>query len=190
MTTILSAAVLGHRWGVPHPEVWNALILAFVVTAAVGDIRWRKIPRLLTTAAVAAGLIFHLVHGGLGWEFASALIATLIAFGVGLSFFQLGAIGGGDVKLITALGALLGLDRWIVAMEVAVLAAALIGIVQAVRRGTLGQMLRNIGSLLKWLAGRGGMTAHPTINVRNTTMLRAPFGVAAALGTLFAVFKP
>lgn len=190
MTTILSAAVLGHRWGVPHPEVWNALILAFVLTAAVGDIRWRKVPRLLTTAAVAAGLIFHLVHGGLGWEFASALIATLIAFGVGLSFFQLGAIGGGDVKLITALGALLGLDRWIVAMEVAVLAAALIGIVQAVRRGTLGQMLRNIGSLLKWLAGRGGMTAHPTINVRNTTMLRAPFGVAAALGTLFAVFKP
>ena len=187
---MLSAAVLGHKWAVPHPEVWNALILAFVLTAAVGDIRLRKIPRLLTTAAVAAGLIFHLVHGGLGWEFASALIATLIAFGVGLSFFQLGAIGGGDVKLITALGALLGLDRWILAMEVAVLVAALIGIVQAVRRGTLGQMLRNIGALLKWLAGRGGMTPHPTINVRNRAMLRAPFGVAAALGTLFAVFKP
>ncbi|HKW67027.1 MAG TPA: A24 family peptidase [Terriglobales bacterium] len=187
---MLTAAVLGQKWAVPHPEVWNALILAFVLTAAVGDIRWRKIPRLLTTAAVAAGLIFHLVHGGLGWEFASALIATLIAFGVGLSFFQLGAIGGGDVKLITALGALLGLDRWILAMEVAVLAAALIGIVQAVRRGMLGQMLRNIGSLLKWLVGRGGVAAHPTINVRNSAMLRAPFGVAAALGTLFAVFKP
>ena len=121
---MLTAAVLGQRWAVPHPEVWNALILAFVLTAAVGDIRWRKIPRLMTTAAVAAGLIFHLVHGGLGWEFASALIATLIAFGVGLSFFQLGAIGGGDVKLITALGALLGLERWITAMEVAVIAAA------------------------------------------------------------------
>jgi hypothetical protein len=75
-------------------------------------------------------------------------------------------------------------------MEVAVLAAALIGIVQAVRRGMLGQMLRNIGSLLKWLVGRGGVTAHPTINVRNTAMLRAPLGVAAALGTLFAVLKP
>jgi prepilin peptidase CpaA len=183
---MLTAAVLGQKWAVPHPEVWNALILAFVLTAAVGDIRWRKIPRLMTTLAVAAGLVFHLVNGG----FASALIATLIAFGVGLSFFQLGAIGGGDVKLITALGALLGLDRWILAMEVAVLAAALIGIVQAVRRGMLGQMLRNIGELIKWLAGRGGVAAHPRINVRNTAMLRAPFGVAAALGTLFAVFKP
>ena len=182
----LTATVLGQKVAVPHPEVWNALILAFALTAAVGDIRWRKIPRALTTVAVAAGLIFHLVHGG----FASALIATLIAFGVGLSFFQLGAIGGGDVKLITALGALLGLDRWILAMEVAVLAAALIGIVQAVRRGMLGQMVRNIGELIKWLAGRGGVAAHPSINVRNSAMLRAPFGVAAALGTLFAVFKP
>ncbi len=187
---MLSAVVLGHRMAIPHPEVWNALIVAFVLTAAVGDIRWRKIPRLMTTAAVAAGLMFHLVHGGLTWEFASAVIATLIAFGVGLSFFQLGAIGGGDVKLITALGALLGLDRWILAMEVAVLAAAVIGIVQAVRRGRLGQMMRNIGELIKWLAGRGGVTAHPSINVRNSAMLRAPFGVAAALGTLFAVFKP
>src|SRR5512146_2989357 len=94
-----TATVLGQKLAVPHPEVWNALILAFALTAAVGDIRWRKIPRALTTLAVAARLIFHLLHGG----FASALIATLIAFGVGLSFFQLGAIGGGDVKLITAL---------------------------------------------------------------------------------------
>jgi hypothetical protein len=54
----------------------------------------------------------------------------------------------------------------------------------------LGQMLRNIGELIKWLVGRGGVAAHPRINVRNTAMLRAPFGVAAALGTLFAVFKP
>jgi prepilin peptidase CpaA len=183
---MLTATVFGQKLAVPHPQVWNALVLAFVLTAAVGDIRWRKIPRSLTTLAVAAGLIFHLVHGG----FASALIASLIAFGVGLSFFQLGAIGGGDVKLITALGALLGLDRWIVAMEVAVLAAAAIGIVQAVRRGMLRQMLRNMGELIKWLAGRGAVAAHPRINVSNSAMLRAPFGVAAALGTLFAVFKP
>lgn len=183
---MLTATLWGQKLAVPHPQVWNALVLAFAMTAAVGDIRWRKIPRSLTTVAVAAGLIFHLVHGG----FASALIASLIAFGVGLSFFQLGAIGGGDVKLITALGAMLGLDRWIVAMEVAVLAAAAIGLVQAVRRGMLRQMLRNMGELIKWLAGRGAVAAHPSINVRNSAMLRAPFGVAAALGTLFAVLKP
>ena len=71
---------------------WDALIIAFALTVAVGDVRWRKIPRVLTTTAVAVGLIFHLAHGG----FLSALVASLIGFGLGLSFFQLGAIGGGD----------------------------------------------------------------------------------------------
>jgi len=174
-----------HSLSVQQQTLWNALVLAFVLTVAAGDIRWRKIPRALTTSAVAVGLIFHLAFGG----FVSALIAALIAFGVGLSFFQLGAIGGGDVKLITALGALLGLDRWILAMEIAVVAAAVIGIAQALRRGMLRQMLRNIGELIKWLAGKGGV-AHPWINVRNAALVRAPFGVAAALGTLFAVLKP
>src|SRR2546430_15935673 len=138
-----------HRLALPQNSLWNALILAFVLTAAVGDIRWRKIPRSLTTVAVLAGLGFHLAFGGFG----SALIASLIAFGVGLSFFQLGAIGGGDVKLINALGALLGLDRWILAMEVAVLAAAVIGGAQAVRRGMLKHVGRNIADMVKRLGG-------------------------------------
>jgi len=165
--------------------VWDALILAFALTVAVGDVRWRKIPRVLTTTAVALGLIFHLVHGG----FISALVASLIGFGLGLSFFQLGAIGGGDVKLITAMGALLGFDRWLRAMEVAIVAAAIIGIAQAIRRGVLKQTLRNVGELVRWLVGKGGM-AHPVINVKNEAMVRAPFGVAAALGTAFAIWKP
>jgi prepilin peptidase CpaA len=174
-----------HVWPVSGPQAWTALIVAFVLTVAVSDVRWRKIPRWMTTTAVLAGLAYHLEFGGI----VSALVATLIAFGIGLSFFQLGAIGGGDVKLITALGALLGLDRWLVAMEIAVVAAALIGVLQALRRGVFRQMLRNIGSLLRWVLSKGGVP-HPSINVQNQAMVRAPFGVAAALGTVLAVLKP
>lgn len=163
---------------------WDALIIAFALTVAVGDVRWRKIPRLLTTTAVAAGLLFHLAHGG----FLSALVASLIGFGLGLSFFQLGAIGGGDVKLITAMGALLGFDKWLRAMEIAIVAAAIIGIAQAIRRGVLKQTLRNVGALVRWLVGKGGI-AHPLIHVKNEAMIRAPFGVAAALGTVFAIWR-
>jgi prepilin peptidase CpaA len=182
-TPVIVVALLGSS--VRGQQAWTALILAFVLTVAVSDIRWRKIPRWLTTTAALAGLGYHALFGGI----VSAVIATLIAFGIGLSFFQLGAIGGGDVKLITALGALLGLDRWLLAMEIAVIAAALLGVVQALRRGVFRQMLRNIGVLLKWLLGKGGIP-HPSINVRNQAMVRAPFGVAAALGTALAVWKP
>ncbi|HYG98781.1 MAG TPA: A24 family peptidase [Terriglobales bacterium] len=168
--------------------IWNAVVVAFALTAAMGDVRWRKIPRALTTAGLLAGVGFHLYAGGFN-GFALSALACLIGFAIGLTFFSLGAIGGGDVKLITALGAMLGLNRWLFAMEVAVIAAGVIALVQAWRTGRLRQTFANIAETLRWLIARG-VRAHPVINVSNAAMLRAPFGVAAALGTVAAVIRP
>jgi prepilin peptidase CpaA len=185
MCMILAAAAFRHDLLPVEHEIWNALIVAFVITAAVSDVRWKKIPRWATVAAAVAGVVYHIVFGGIG----SALLAMVVAFVVGMAFFQVGAIGGGDVKLITALGALLGWNKWLFAMGVAILVAALIGVLQAIQRGMLKQMLLNMLELLKWIKGRGAV-AHPSVNVKNPTALRAPFGLAAALGTVCAIWKP
>jgi len=164
--------------------MWNAVIVAFVLTAALTDVRWRKIPRLLTLAACVAGLIVHWSQG----DFWSATATALLAFGIGLSFFSLGAIGGGDVKLITALGAMLGFGRWAFAMEVTLLAAAVMALVQIIRRKVVVQTFRNVLIILRgWLTG--GLRAHPVINVQNAALVRSPFAVAAAVGTLYALFR-
>lgn len=176
--------------------IWNAVVVSFALTAAAGDARWRKIPRALTVLGMFVGVCFHLIHGtvvhgfvqgGLP-EVGSSLIACLIGFAIGLTLFQLGAIGGGDVKLIVALGAMLGFQRWLFAMEVAIFAAAAIALVQAVRRGALRQTLLNIADTFRWVLTKG-VKQHPAINVSNAAMLRAPFGIAAAVGTLAAVIK-
>jgi prepilin peptidase CpaA len=164
--------------------MWNGVIVAFVLTAALADLRWRKIPRLLTVAACATGLIVHWTLG----DFWSAAAAALLGFAVGLSFFSLGAIGGGDVKLITALGAMLGFGRWTFAMEITILAAGVIAMVQIIRRRVVVQTFRNVFAILKsWLTS--GLSAHPVINVQNASMVRSPFAVAAAVGTLYALFR-
>lgn len=168
-----------------HITIWHALVVAFALTAAAGDIRWRKIPRAFTTSGLLAGLLYHAMYGGL----VSALAAALLGFAVGLAFFQFGAVGGGDVKLIVALGGMLELNPWLYAMEVAVLVAGTMAFVQAARRGMLRQTLSNIGQTFRWMA-HSGVKEHPVINVKNAAMLRAPFGVAAALGVLFALVKP
>jgi len=159
------------------------LILAFVFTAALLDVRSGVIPRQLSLFGFIAGLVIHAFAGG----FFSSLAAAIIGFAVGLTFFQLGAIGGGDVKLITALGALLGLKSWIVAMEVAVILAALMALVEVIRRGLLRRTCRNIYEICKSLYNFG-FKAHPHINVNNLSMVRTPFGVAAAFGTVFAMW--
>jgi prepilin peptidase CpaA len=118
-----------------------------------------------------------------------AVAAAFIGFAAGLALFQLGAIGGGDVKLIAALGAMLGLSHWVFAMEISIFASALIALTQAAVRGVLRQTLAGVVDLVRWLVSSGGKK-HPLIHVANTAKLRAPFGAAAALGTIVAVWRP
>jgi prepilin peptidase CpaA len=168
-----------------HITVWHAFVMAFAFTIAAADLKWRKIPRAFTVPALVAGLLFHIVYGG----FVSALEAAALGFVIGMILFKVGAVGGGDVKLMCALGGMLGMGEWLLAMEVAIFVAALMGLGQAIRAGRLRQTIYNMGETVRWIAHRGA-TAHPTINVGNASMLRAPFGVAAALGTLAALIKP
>ena len=162
--------------------MWNGIIVAFVIAAAISDAWKRKMPNVLTTAGLVAGLAFHAIRGGV----LSATVATLVAFAVGLTFFHLRAIGGGDVKLITALGAMLGLQGWLLAMQIATLFAAAIALLQAGRQGVIFQTLRNTGNLMYWSFRNVGKP-HPQIQVDNILALRAPFGVAVAMGTLIAM---
>jgi prepilin peptidase CpaA len=164
--------------------MWINFILAFVTTAAIADAFWGKIPRAFTSVGLVAGLAFHLVRGG----FLSAALAAFIGFAVGLVLFDLGAIGGGDVKLISALGALLGFGPWAFAMEIAVIAAALIALARALRRGVLRETLGNVAQLVRWIA-KEGRRPHPLIRIGVPGTLGAPFGVAAALGTVIAVVR-
>jgi prepilin signal peptidase PulO-like enzyme (type II secretory pathway) len=103
-----------------------------------------------------------------------------------LTFFWMGAIAGGDVKLISALGSILGLSRWLLAMEAAVFAAAFIGLVQVVRSGALIQTLVNMREIAVGFL-RAGVRPHPVIHAGNPRRIRSPFGVAAALGTILAL---
>ena len=74
--------------------------------AVVEDLRRRRLPNWLTAGGVAAGMACAAWGGwrGLGMAAAGAAVGFLML----LPFNLLGAMGGGDVKLMAAYGALLG----------------------------------------------------------------------------------
>jgi prepilin peptidase CpaA len=81
--------------------------IAIGSAACVTDLRSRRIPNVLTFGAAAVAVLFHtFAPGGAGLGFAAAgwLVGALIMFVP----FALGGLGGGDVKLLAALGAWLG----------------------------------------------------------------------------------
>ncbi len=88
---------------------WLPVLAAvgLTATALATDLRWRRIPNKLTVPAFVAALVFYTAaYGQPGLWF--ALAGFLLGFGMLLVLWLLGGGGGGDVKLMGALGAWLG----------------------------------------------------------------------------------
>lgn len=162
--------------------MWQSFVFAFALTAAIGDVWLRKIPRQLTLLGLVAGLTYHAFQGG----FWTALLTAGLGFALGLGLYELRAIGGGDVKLITAMGAILDFQPWVLALEVAIGVAAVMTLAGIIYHRVFLQTFRNMGRLLKHFFVNG-LLPHPEIQVNNARLVRIPFGVAAATGTIVAV---
>ena len=127
--------------------VVTLVTLAIAAVAAAIDHRKGQIPNWLTLPALAlAPLAYYQVYGvdGLTFSAIGLLACGLLPY----LMFRADAIGGGDVKLFAALGALNGVA---LGGEMLVLAFAL-GCAQAllylVWRRQLGRVLRNSGRIL------------------------------------------
>ncbi len=82
-------------------------VILLTVTAMVTDLKWRRIPNWLTVSALALGITFHVATDGLaGLGF--SLGGFAVGFGVLFVLWCIGGGGGGDVKLMGALGAWMG----------------------------------------------------------------------------------
>jgi prepilin peptidase CpaA len=80
----------------------GALAIALLV-AAITDLRHRRIDNWLT-GAIALGAPLFWLASGLGWAEAGwQLLVALATFAVCAGLFALRQMGGGDVKLLTAL---------------------------------------------------------------------------------------
>jgi Flp pilus assembly protein protease CpaA len=81
--------------------------LFFVLLATVFDLKSREVPDTISLGLLACAVAaMALGYQGPGWG--SMLGGLALGFGLSGIFFVLGGLGGGDVKMITALGAAIG----------------------------------------------------------------------------------
>jgi prepilin peptidase CpaA len=124
-----------------------AAVATATVTAAIIDLRTRRVPNALTAGIAVVGV--GLAASGLGRVGLLASIAgCLLGFALMLPGHLIGATGGGDVKLLAAVGTLLGPGATLRAFVATAIAGGLIAIVVAVRRGRLAATLAGTGVLI------------------------------------------
>jgi len=156
-------------------------IAVYAVTAAFIDLSHRRIPNSLTYGGILFGLGIGLLP-----QFEPSLTGSLlglaIAFGPSLLLFALGSIGGGDVKLLTALGALLGYPLILDVLFYTIVFGSAWGITVIIWRGRVLETLKGFWDLLVSLFYPGSYKIVPVQD------LSIPFGVPIAIATLWAVF--
>ena len=116
-------------------------------TAAVIDIRYRRIPNAVVLATAAAGLTLATV-GVSGITIASAFAGLAFGFLMMLPGHVFGATGAGDVKLFAAAGTLLGSGRIVTAFLFVAITGGILAVVVALRRGRLGRTVGMTARLL------------------------------------------
>ncbi len=115
--------------------------------AAWTDYRTGLIPNRLTLSGLLIGLVLCLAKGG-GGGLVAGVVGALVVGLVPLLLFRFGAMGGGDVKLFAALGALLGAGSGLEVEMLAFVLGAIQGMAVWVRGGQLRQGLGQVVSLV------------------------------------------
>jgi prepilin peptidase CpaA len=121
-------------------------VFAFTVTAAITDLRAKRLPNALTVSACVAGLLFQVIRGiftgglpGAGWGLLDGLGGFAVGFGLPFVLWLIGTGGGGDVKYMAALGAWMGwphiLYVFVIGLVLAVVGSMGVLAVEAIRLG-------------------------------------------------------
>lgn len=131
----------------------------FTLAAAISDLRFRKIPNRMTAPMCFAGVVYQVAFHGWDGLWASSL-GFVAGFGILFVLWMIATAGGGDVKLMAALGTWLG---WLTTLKVLFCSLIFVttGTIGIVLVGLLSQGLRRTKNryLTENEMGKGESTA-------------------------------
>ena len=150
------------------------------------DVKSRRLPNLWTLGMLVCALIWRLVYGGVPL-FMNGLIGGLLCGAFLLLPFLMRGAGGGDVKMIAAAGAVLGVQRIALMLFATSLAGFVLALIMLIFRKVDSARLKHYFLCLFWwkydrAAGRAALPA------KDSEKARIPFGVAIAAGSWLALF--
>jgi prepilin peptidase CpaA len=164
------------------PTLIAAIAVIFIVACCVVDARTRRIPNVLSASAMLAGLALNAMYFGVA-GLGVSLGGLLAAGAVLVPAFAVGGLGAGDVKMMGAIGALLGPQLALAALGLGMIFGGLIMLAHLARRGRLREKLGSTwamvaaASLARSVEPLRGPAADPDA-------IALPYSVPLGLGTV------
>ena len=161
---------------------YSLIVLALVTS--VTDIRTRRIPNWAVVAGFAAGILGNAYASG--WMgLRTALLGFLCGFALYLPLYLLQGRGGGDLKLMAAMGALTGYPNFLFLFLFTSILGGIFAVGYLLVRGGLMRALSNVLYIVKeLLLFRPPSLGRPELSIENAKSLTMPHAVVAAIGVL------
>jgi prepilin peptidase CpaA len=160
-------------------SAWFVVLAAGLLVATVVDLRTRRIPNVLTGAMAGAGLGLAAFGFG-GVSIGAAVLGSVIGLVLMLPGHVLGATGAGDVKLMAAVGSLLGPLVVVNAVLFTAVAGGVLAVIVALQRRRFATTLAGTGRMI---AAPGEVKREIAAGVPAS---RFAYGPAIAAGSMLA----
>jgi prepilin peptidase CpaA len=177
------------------PPVTKVLLLLLVLPAAVFDYRERRIPNWLVLTGLLMGIA---MNSFLTYDTPSMTTGLVFSLeGLGLAFvvyfplYLLRGMGAGDVKLMAAVGAIVGPALWLWILFFTAVLGGITAAIVVLSKGRVHRTLQNLWMILVSIRyGQAPYATNPELDVTTDQGVRLPHGVVIAVGaTGFVVAK-
>jgi prepilin peptidase CpaA len=167
------------------------LLLLLVLTAAVFDIRSRRIPNWLTLTGVVLGFALNAILA-YPWPLEGLKYSgfgMLFAFAVYFVLYLIHAMGAGDVKLMAAVGAILASPfGWFKLFILTALIGGVFALVLLLAKGRLRKTFWNVAYLVNELGhARAPYMSREELDVKSPKAVTLPHGFTIAVSCLIFV---
>ena len=162
------------------------LITAITISsvAAAADIRFRRIPNWLTYSAMLLGVGYHIiVNGTQGFFFGAG--GLFLGLALLIVFYLTGGMGAGDVKLMGAVGALLGPKGVFITFIFTALVGGIYAIILLLLRFRVKGTAIRLSIMFSSLRFGASFTGAPVNTNEKTAVLN--YGVCIAIGVFLTV---
>lgn len=167
-------------------EISLMFILALLGTAVFIDLRSYRIPNVLVAAILLLGLAAQITQHGF-----SGLFAALAGVGIGglllLPFYSSGSMGAGDVKLMGAVGALLGPLQVLQAVLATLIFGGAMALLVVLCSRHQKLFFARYANMAKTLI-RTGQFIYQPCTAGDPASQRFAYAAAIALGTVFVLY--
>ncbi len=164
---------------------WSYYILLVILFIAIyTDSTKQKIYNWLTFPTLLLGFVISFFNKV---GIVDSLIGFIFAFMVSLIIYITGGFKGGDVKLISAVGAWLGKSLILPALLYIFISGGILGVLFTIKNGTFMATYNKLKSFF-WGFLTPGIKPH--LELRESINKKMPYGIAISIGTVLALIYP